>query len=129
MIPRAAGQLKIWEIYPRQTGLCPGSFLKETKAGFCFDINHAIETAIYLNEDYIEFIKKFVELKPAHYHLGGQNIKQKKGHISFKESDIDLKKILELIPKNAEITLEVSTDIEKTKEDLKIIRNLIKNSE
>lgn len=104
-------------------------FLKETKMGFCFDINHAIETAIYLNKDYIEFIKEFIELKPAHYHLGGQNIKQKKEHIDFKESDIDLKKILELIPKDAEITLEVSTDIEKTKEDLEIIRDYIENSE
>ena len=99
-------------------------FLKETKKEFCFDINHAIDAAIYLNKDYIEFIKKFIKLKPAHYHLGGQNIKQKKDHISFKESDIDLKKILELIPEDAEITLEVSTDIEKTKEDLEIIRNL-----
>ena len=89
-------------------------FLKETKTGFCFDINHAIETAVYLNKDYIEFIKKFIELKPAHYHLGGQNLKKKEDHINFKESDIDLKKILELIPKDVEITLEVSTDIEKT---------------
>jgi sugar phosphate isomerase/epimerase len=100
-------------------------FLKKTKAGFCFDINHAIETAIYLKEDYVEFIKKFIELKPAHYHLGGQNLKQKKDHINFKESDIDLKKILKLIPKNAEITLEVSTDIETTKEDLELIKSYI----
>lgn len=117
-----------------KTGLCATPeeikiFLKETKTKFCFDINHAIETAVYLNENYIDFIKKFIELKPAHYHLGGQNIKQKKDHINFKESDIDLKKILELIPKNAEITLEVSTDIEKTKEDLELIRNYIKNFE
>lgn len=98
-------------------------FLKKTKTGFCFDINHAIETAVYLNEDYITLIKKFLELKPVHYHLGGQNIKQKKEHICFKESDIDLKKILELIPKDTEITLEVSTDLKKTKEDLEFISN------
>ena len=29
-------------------------FLKQTNLGFCLDINHAIETAIYLNKDYID---------------------------------------------------------------------------
>ena len=101
-------------------------FMKKTGVKLCLDINHAVETAVYLNKNYLEFIKEFIKLKPAHYHLGGQNIKQNKSHIDFKGSDINLKEILKLIPKDAEITLEVTTDIEKTKEDLKFIKNILK---
>jgi endonuclease IV len=108
---------------PQQTK----KFLKATGKDFCFDINHAIMTAIILKQDYLEIIKEFIKLKPNHYHLGGQDLKQNKAHLSFKESYINLKEIIKLIPKDAEITLEVTTDIKKTEEDIKIIKGLLTN--
>ena len=108
-------------------------FLELTGKKFCFDINHAVSTAIYLKQNYLEMIKDFIKLKPAHYHLGGQVIERKNNqlidtcHLCLKNSNINLNEILELMPKNAEITLETEPDINKTKEDIRIIRKIIKD--
>lgn len=106
--------------------------LKETKKGFCFDINHAIFAALALKQDYLQFIKEFVKLKPVHYHLGGQILKdfslpfEKREHLALAESDFDLKEVLKLIPKDAEITLETTTDINKTLDDVRIMKEIMK---
>lgn len=106
--------------------------LKQTKKGFCFDINHAIWTANTLNQDYLQLIKEFVKLKPIHYHFGGQLLKNRslpekeREHLSLAESDFDLKEVLKLIPKDAEITLETTTDIKKTENDVRIMREIMK---
>lgn len=100
-------------------------FIMETKAKFCFDINHAIETAVRFRQEYLGFIKEFIKLRPSHYHLGGQKIKGNKIHLSLADSDIPLKKIMEIIPKDAEITLETEHNIQKVKDDIKIMRELI----
>ena len=106
--------------------------LKETKKGFCFDINHAMFTAISLKQDYRELIKEFVKLKPVHYHLGGQIIKDrslpfdKREHLALGESDFDIKEIISLLPKDAEITLETKVDIKRTEDDVRIMRKIMK---
>lgn len=101
--------------------------MKFAGVGFCFDINHAIQNAMFQDIEYLKILEEFVKLKPSHYHIGGQKLKNGDGgHKCFKDSEINLKEILKLLPKNAEITLEVTTDIEKTKDDLRIIRELIK---
>ena len=101
--------------------------LKKAKCKFCLDINHAVVSAIELKKDYIKFLKEFIKLKPSHYHLGGQKLSGKKeSHIALEESEMDLKEILKLLPKNAYITLETEPDIEKTEQDIKIIRAIIK---
>ena len=120
------------ENLPSENSLCKTpdevkEFMKKTKCGFCFDINHAIISAINQKKDYIKFLKEFIKLKPSHYHFGGQKIAEKKdSHLSLAESEIDLKEIIKLLPKNAEITLETEQDIEKTEQDIKIIKNMIK---
>jgi len=101
-------------------------FMIKINAGFCFDINHAIQTAIYLNQDYLKIIKEFIKLRPKHYHLGGQSLKDNADHLSFVDSDIPLKEIMKLIPRNAEITLETEPDSKKIEEDIKIMRELIR---
>ena len=107
-------------------------FMKETGKGFCFDINHAIWAAIILKEDYIKFIKEFLKLKPVHYHFGGQKIKQlnipwyEREHLALRDSDFDLKEVLKLIPKDAEITLETTIDVEKTMDDVRIMKEWMK---
>lgn len=101
-------------------------FMMETGNGFCFDINHAIETAVFLKQDCLRIIKEFIKLEPKHYHIGGQKLKGNIAHLPLADSDIPLKKIMELIPKDAEITLETVCDIKKTEEDIKMIKDLIK---
>jgi len=102
-------------------------FLKQTNMGFCFDINHAIETATFFKQDYMDFLKEFIKLKPNHYHFGGQIIKENKTHLMLKESDFDINEIIKLLPKNAEITIETTTEIKNTKEDLAQIKQIINN--
>jgi len=103
-------------------------YLTQTKCGFCLDINHAISAALELKIDYIQFLSKFIELKPAHYHLGGQRLtNEDRAHRCFMDSDIDLAKILSLLPKDCEISLEVTMDLEKTKRDVEIIKQLVAN--
>lgn len=113
--------------------LCTGSegikeFMNTTDSGFCLDISHCIVSSNQLGLDYKKMIKKFIKLKPNHYHISGQNTNSKTdNHYSFsdKNSNIPIKEILKLFPKDAEITLEVTTDVEKTKEDLRKIRKII----
>ncbi len=100
------------------------TFIKNTKSGFCFDINHAIKNIKRFDGDY-NFLKKYLKLNPNHYHLGGQSLISGKNHLCFRDSNLDLKEIFRHFPKNAEITLETETDIGKIEEDLNIIRRVI----
>jgi len=101
-------------------------FLKETGRKLCFDVNHCIESSSFLKKDNLYFVKKFLELNPVHFHIGGQKMtKPLESHLSFKNSNFDFKDILKLYPKNAEITLETETDIEKVDYDLEFIRGIV----
>ncbi|MDD5700336.1 MAG: TIM barrel protein [Candidatus Nanoarchaeia archaeon] len=101
-------------------------YIKETGLGFCFDINHAISAALVVEKDPYSFIEGFVNLKPSHYHLCGHKIKDKDiTHLNFVDSEIDLKKIFSMLPKDAEITLEIPNDVEKTEKDIEMIRSFI----
>jgi sugar phosphate isomerase/epimerase len=100
-------------------------FLKKTNRNFCFDVNHAIISSVFNKKDYFEEIKRFLRLNPKHFHIGGQNMKTGKDHLSFMHSDLDIKKILKSYPKNAEITLETETDINSVDFDLEFIRKII----
>jgi sugar phosphate isomerase/epimerase len=104
-------------------------FKDKTNVKFCFDINHAIEAAVQLKKEPLQFIKNFLKLNPNHYHLGGQNLKKGLTHLDFESSDINLDEIFKILPKEAEITLEVTQDIEKTEKDLEIIKRLVKKYE
>jgi len=101
-------------------------FLIKTNLSFCFDVNHAIEYALSKKLDYWEILKKFKELKPTHYHLGGEKIERSESHLSFYDSNLNLRKVLEILNKNGEITLEVSLDNNKTQKDLILIQNISK---
>lgn len=99
--------------------------LKEkTGFGFCFDLNHAIQSAVFYKKDFKKFLVDFEKLKPEHYHLCGQTLNPDKTHISLNESDFDLINYLKLINKNAEVTLEVRIDKESVEEDLRFVKKL-----
>lgn len=115
---------------PRITRLCQTprqikKFMKETGVGFCFDINHTVELRKKINGKY-NFIKKYLELNPKHYHLGGQKSLDGETHLSFLNSDLNLKEALKYYPENSEITLETEVDIKKVDEDVRIIKNVLK---
>jgi hypothetical protein len=46
-------------------------------------------------------------------------------HLYFKDSELDLKKILSYYPKDIEITLETGTDEKIMEEDLETIRKVV----
>ena len=99
--------------------------MRMTSKGFCFDINHAISSAIAKKVDYIGFIKEFIDLGPEHYHIGGQilNNGSSKTHLHLEESNIPLEEIMSMIPKKAEITLETKPSIPGIEKDLKFARS------
>jgi len=99
-------------------------FMKKTNAKFCFDVNHTIELRKKLNGKY-NFIKKYLKLNPSHYHISGQKSAEGEIHLSFLNSNLNLKEILKYYPKNAEITLETETNIKKVEKDIELIRNVI----
>ncbi|MFC1685676.1 sugar phosphate isomerase/epimerase family protein [Nanoarchaeota archaeon] len=100
-------------------------FLQNTGKDFCLDINHAINYALSQDLDYISVLKELIALKPAHFHLGGQKFSPYKEHQDFSDSDVDLEKVFSILPKDADITLEVTKSIEKTDKDLELIRKVI----
>ncbi len=100
-------------------------FLKDVGLGFCFDLNHAIEIAQHSKLKYLDFLKEFLKLGPVHYHLGGQSYSGQT-HLAFEDSQINIKELVSILPKDAEITLETSNDLEKTKRDLEFIKNIVK---
>ncbi|MDD5193033.1 MAG: hypothetical protein PHF67_00435 [Candidatus Nanoarchaeia archaeon] len=104
-------------------------FLKSINKNLCFDVSHCIASSNILGIDYKKTLKEYLRLNPIHFHISGQDVNLKfDNHFSFfdKNSNISIKEILSLFPKDAEITLEVTTDIEKTKKDLEFIREIIK---
>ncbi|MFH1238175.1 MAG: TIM barrel protein [archaeon] len=121
----------IFENIPLKPSLCSEfseveDFISKTGRNFCLDINHAIQTAGDLKIDFMQSIKGFLELKPVMYHIGGQKFEKGDiGHRSFDDSDIPLKEIFDLLPNDAEITLEVTREIIKTEKDLEFVRSLI----
>ncbi len=103
-------------------------FMEKTNNKFCFDFSHAIAAANITKVNPYLFIKEFLKLKPAHYHIGGQKINSKvDSHCSFfdKKSDIPIKNFLSLLPSNAEITLEVTKNIKKTEKDLEYVQEIV----
>lgn len=97
-----------------------------TKIGFCFDVNHALLGRTNFDGDY-SFVKDYVALNPQHYHIGGQRLNELDAHLSFIDSDLDLRKVLQYYPKNAEITLETTTEISEVENDLRTIRKIMRS--
>lgn len=69
------------------------------KYGLCLDFNHAIKASISLKTDYKDFIKKFLEIDPAMFHLSdGTLTDERDKHLALGDGDYDigfLKKCIE----------------------------------
>jgi len=103
-------------------------FMKETEKDLCFDLNHAISAAYSDEKDPYEYIAGFIKLKPVHYHLGGQTLPDDTTHIALTESNIDLERIIRMLPEDAEVSLEVTQDIQKTEKDIDLFRKIWKET-
>jgi hypothetical protein len=103
-----------------------GRMLIESGRNFCFDVNHAIEMARCEQVDETYVVGGFFGLNPGYFHLGGQN--GRKTHLSFSDSTLDLHRLLPQYPDNARITLEVSNDWNRTREDLKLIARMTRDA-
>ena len=100
----------IIENMPNSLSLCstPADmdyYMQETGKSFCFDVNHAIHYAADFGISYYKLMKDFLELDPSYFHIGGHSIKSNRSHLSFAESELNLRKILSFYPANASITL------------------------
>jgi len=113
-------------------------FLEKTGKGFCFDINHGIDSEIecakrfskdmpnYLSsKGYLKALFPYVQCA-RYFHLGGQIIGSLPHieHTSFDNSNVPLEEVLRMLPRNAEVALEVSTDIRKIEDDLRMVRTI-----
>lgn len=115
-------------LFPKLSFIEPNevaSFLRKTNKEFCLDINHAISYAIAEKVDYLSFLKEFLKLNPIHFHLGGQKFNPYQEHLDFSDSDINLNEIFKILPSDAEVTLEVSKEVDKTAKDIDLIRNIL----
>jgi len=120
-----------------EANFCTGSRIKEIKtfieatgAGFCFDIGHAVAAAKTFNTDFMQLIRDFIELAPVLYHLSDTDINAETDyHYNFGKGNLDTKKILELLPDNAVITVETDKaskdNLNDFREDIEYLNNIL----
>lgn len=87
------------------------------KCGFCLDFGHAICAANSLDKDVYSYIEDFCRLNPTMFHLTDVNDITSKydSHPHIGTGQLDIKRILKLIPKGKNITIET---IKNSKENL-----------
>ncbi len=102
-------------------GYAPESIARicaEAKTGFCLDIGHAICAANSFNIDPIEYLRRFLPLRPAMYHLAdGSYVSEHDQHKNLGQGDYPLKDICALIPEGSKITLETNKKFSESLED------------
>ena len=104
--------------------------IEETGAKLCLDIGHAVYSSNYYHENPLNYTNRYLELKPYMFHLSdGDFVGLKDIHKSFFEGNFPLKKIIEILPQDAMITLETpKSDFINLSEDIlniKILRKII----
>jgi deoxyribonuclease-4 len=124
------GQKLLIENMPK-TGICDEKMigyvpeqieqLMREKFGFCFDVNHAIKAAVSLKEPYSEFIRRFLHLNPAVFHIADGHLSvEKDEHLHIGKGDYDFDVIMKLITckKSPLMTLETPRGIDSLNDDL-----------
>jgi endonuclease IV len=94
--------------------ICNGSspeeilyLIEETQAGFCFDFGHAVCAANAKGLNQIEYMEKFLELKPRIYHLtDGDYFGLYDSHEHYGEGNFPIERMINLIPAGSHITNE-----------------------
>ena len=91
--------------------------------GLCLDFGHANERAYNLGVDGLEFIKQFMQLKPAYFHISDNN-GVSDFHSNLGEGTMDIEALKRLIEStgNKQITIETNLILEKQINDIRILR-------
>ena len=97
-------------------------FLDETGLGFCLDMGHAICYATWKSAEYKNIIDQFIKFNPGIYHLSDGDMHSPTDmHLNFGKGNLNLQKIISLIPKNAYVSIETNkksqSDLDDFKED------------
>ena len=125
---RALIENKPFRALPNKMGgeFCRGYNVEEIKTvmefsgcGFCLDFGHAICAANSLNVDYFDYIKDFMKLEPKMFHLTDiSDIKSEyDSHPHLGQGQLELKKILQMLPDDAIITFETVKDSQSNLND------------
>ena len=92
--------------------------------GFCLDIGHAICSANSQGIEPYSYIEKLVTLNPKRIHLSDIDTTSKYDqHLNYGQGNLDFKKILSIVPKDINITIET---IKSSKEFLNDFRKDVK---
>lgn len=100
------------------------------KCGFCLDFGHAICAANSLKFEPYSYIEKFTTLNPSMYHLTDiQDMTSPyDAHPHIGAGDLNIRRILDMIPKDKNITVETIKNSKENLndfiEDMKWIKNL-----
>lgn len=85
--------------------------MSETGYRFCLDFAHAILSAKSKKIEPLSYIKEFIKLKPAMFHLcDGEVNELYDSHYRYGKGNYPLKDIFKLLPQNAVITTETNRD-------------------
>lgn len=109
-------------------GLCAtpkstAEFIKLTDKKFCFDITHAILSAILLHKkDCNEFMMPYLKLNPSHFHFSDLSFRKLQDHFNLGEGDLDIGFYKKIIEGHSQVTLETAIDIEKVLNDIRMMR-------
>jgi len=102
--------------------------LTGNRFGFCLDLNHAIKAAVSLKKDYKKYIKEFLKLKPAMFHISDGNLDQEKDeHLDIGKGEYDFKFLINCVKENESkyLTLETPKDnLNSCKQDLENLKKL-----
>lgn len=95
------------ENMPHKTSLGDSGYMtmpEEMSQFFVFDFAHAYITEQQLGFEPYSLIKKFMDKKPEHYHM--TDTKEYKDHLLLGAGELDLKRIKNMIPDDAYVTIE-----------------------
>lgn len=100
--------------------------LMGSKFGFCLDLNHAIKAATSLKEDYQDYIKDFLKLKPKMFHIADGTLKEEKDeHLAIGSGGYDFRFLISCLDKDTYLTLETPrNNLNSFREDLGNLQKL-----
>ena len=106
---------------------CIGSKYEELKfiienanCGFCLDIGHAICSANSQGIDPYKYVEQLVTLNPKRIHLSDIDTNSKYDqHLNYGQGNLDFERILNIIPKDINITIETTKSSKENLEDYK----------
>ena len=103
--------------------------MESAKCGFCLDFGHAVCAANSLNKEPYGYIEQFLQLNPNMYHLTDiEDIKSPyDSHPHLGKGELDIPRILNLIPDNRCVTFETVKNSKENLDDFIEDMNYIKS--